>query len=339
MPKPIERVIRSMRYAALALSMLVGLIALAMPRAASAASQRLRSVSAHLYVADGSKKAVYRFPIGQDGLPATQPDSMISWAFNEPAGIAIDHAGNVYVADVAANAVYEFKANAFNADAFMVTRPIQTLNVSFPQAIAVDSHGYLYVETLETNAVNVYAPHAHGNDPPLHTMPMGNLFIRAVLVDSNDRLFVMVISRVYAFFSPLTNWTKPTLLFSADRYENVFLSTMGLDETENALLVEFAPDIENREYAAADFGRRTLNPLTSARPKEPKILTKECRGSSRGPGDAEGALISGNYFMFGCNEANAAVLVYPAHKYGRLQLVERVGEGILLSPLDVKLGP
>src|SRR4029077_671955 len=69
----------------------------------------------HLYVLEHAHKAVYRFPLAQDGLPATKPDSVLLLEGAEyPLGLAVDKVGNIFVADPLGwgSAVAEFAAGA-----------------------------------------------------------------------------------------------------------------------------------------------------------------------------------------------------------------------------------
>jgi len=77
---------------------------------------------------------------------AAQTITTIGSGFNEPTGVAVDSAGNVYVADASNNAVKRIAAAG---------GAITTLGSGFnyPTGVAVDSAGNIYVADTDNNAV------------------------------------------------------------------------------------------------------------------------------------------------------------------------------------------
>jgi hypothetical protein len=87
-----------------------------------------------------------------------------------PAQLAFDAAGNVYVTDSAAKAVFVYAAGATGNAA-----PIRTIagsNTGFqrPWGVAVDSFGVLHVSDQKANAVFDFPPGATGNVAPSNTL-------------------------------------------------------------------------------------------------------------------------------------------------------------------------
>src|SRR5438552_1464632 len=92
-----------------------------------------------------------------------------------PTGIALDGAGNIYVANDVANNVGSITVYAAGASGnAMPTATIAGGNtgLSFPQGIALDGTGKIYVTT--GNSIRVYASGASGNAPPTSTIAGGN---------------------------------------------------------------------------------------------------------------------------------------------------------------------
>ena len=83
---------------------------------------------------------------------STTPSATLT-GLNQPSDLAVDSAGNLFVADPFANTVSKFAQGA--------TTPSATLTgLSGPQALAVDSAGNLFVANLFTNTVSKFAPGA-----------------------------------------------------------------------------------------------------------------------------------------------------------------------------------
>jgi NHL repeat len=96
-----------------------------------------------------------------------------------PEGIALDAAGNLYVANVSTNAITVYSAGASGNAA-----PIRTIRgpdtqLDLPMGIAVDGAGYLYVGTGDSDEepwthipVLVFAPNADGDAAPRATIAL-----------------------------------------------------------------------------------------------------------------------------------------------------------------------
>ena len=95
----------------------------------------------------GSKNKVQVFPRG-----ATSPSMTITDGITEPAGIAVDGQGTLYVANLGYNTIPEYKAGDYS--------PYQTITtgVDYPVALTVDKKGTLFVSNFLSNDIVEYAP-------------------------------------------------------------------------------------------------------------------------------------------------------------------------------------
>ena len=76
--------------------------------------------------------------------------TLVSTGLNRPYGVAVDNAGNVYIADAANGAVKEYVASTGVVQTLASTAP------SFPRDVAVDSVGNVYIADTQNNAVDEY---------------------------------------------------------------------------------------------------------------------------------------------------------------------------------------
>lgn len=85
--------------------------------------------------------------------------SAVSAQFSQPAGIAVDSNGNVYVADQSANVVRKIASNgsittyAGGGSTLGDGGPATSANLSGPQGLAVDSAGNLYIDDRQNNGI------------------------------------------------------------------------------------------------------------------------------------------------------------------------------------------
>jgi streptogramin lyase len=79
-------------------------------------------------------------------------------------GVAVDSAGNVYVADAVGAAVVVYDSTATNTPARVIKGP--ATGMQDVSAIAVDSDGRIYVGDFDSDTVAVFSPGASGNVGP-----------------------------------------------------------------------------------------------------------------------------------------------------------------------------
>lgn len=82
-------------------------------------------------------------PVGTPGTPAT--------ALSSPAGVAVDRAGDLYIADAGNNRIVEYSA-AGGASVVNVGSPDGTA-LSVPFGVAVDGAGDLYISDSTNNRI------------------------------------------------------------------------------------------------------------------------------------------------------------------------------------------
>jgi sugar lactone lactonase YvrE len=81
---------------------------------------------------------------------AANPLTLVSSGLHEPEGVAVDSAGNVYIADTGNNAIKEYNAS---------TQQLSTLvsGLSFPWGVAVDGAGNVFFSDTGDNAIDEYS--------------------------------------------------------------------------------------------------------------------------------------------------------------------------------------
>jgi sugar lactone lactonase YvrE len=91
-----------------------------------------------------------------------------------PAGIALDAAGNLYVANRLSQSVTVYAAGS-NGDVGPTRAIAGTMTgLARPTGIAVDSNGYIYVANQGTPSITVYTAGASGNAVPIRTISGSN---------------------------------------------------------------------------------------------------------------------------------------------------------------------
>ena len=84
---------------------------------------------------------------GSDYVAANPPTTLVSQRLTFPSGVAVDAAGNVYIADFGDNAIKEWNA---------ATQTVSTLvssGLSQPDGVAVDGAGNVYIADTGNNAI------------------------------------------------------------------------------------------------------------------------------------------------------------------------------------------
>ncbi len=297
---------------------------------------KARASYGHVYIADGGfvpsqNGAVYRYPLGANGLPSQEPDLTLYGGLIHPFGLAFDERGNLYVYD-STSTVSVFPPGAQGND-----KPIRSLSIS-PNTegsdIALDHRGYLFAVSGDAsgnaNVINIYSPGASGNDFPLHTISFGTHgLVFDEVVDDSGRLYVELLAApVEIFDHPVDQWQAPDQTLSSNGHEQYYLP-LALDTRRAEVLIGYYPT--PRHYNLRAFSVRRPNDTTYER----RLLTGGCEG-----GTPYGAVVSGDYLLVSCSLGRwTAILAYKAHVYGRQKPVAVIGSGLLESPGSIRLGP
>jgi hypothetical protein len=287
----------------------------------------------HLYVLDDRQKAVYRYPLAQDGLPATQFDGVLyPQVASAVYGLAVDKVGHVFVADPDQGIIAEFAAGATGHQ-----QPISILNVGAVSAdrLKIDDAQRLYVHYGVNQDIAIFAKGAHGNDPPISVItPQGDP--TDYVVARNGALYVLNDTRPVAVYnSPLRNPSQPDRLIWPDGNFYLFGTTLALDEATERLYIQFGPDGDY--WDKVDYDVRPPAPTGAPSVQKPWIFTGDC--GSKNFVNVGGTVIIKNYLIVSCLN-NADVLVYRTGQFGRQRApVETVGLGTLSSPWEMAVGP
>jgi hypothetical protein len=303
-----------------------------------------------LYVLEHAYKAVYRFPLAQDGLPAKEPDgALFLQGAVYPEGLAIDKVGHIFVADPIPNSwgcqgapilcqptgsVAEFAAGATGQQL-----PISTLHlINGPDRLNIDGEGRLYVHLNGNQSIAIFAKGAQGYDSPISVVPpyRNREFAIDYVIAKSGSLYILDQALSVAVYSdPLSSPTQPNRFMWPDGgYEAFFDQTIALDETTDRLYLEFAV-INARYWNKVNYGVRPASGTSVA--TDPLIFTGDC--GSAGQSMVGGTLIVKKYLIVSCG-SNGDVLVYRANQFGRQSgPVETVGQGTLYSPMQMAVGP
>ncbi len=199
------------------------------PLARTSVSRVSRTQPTLLYVSDplGNAIDVYR----ASGR-SQSPIAVIREGIHRPAGMAVDSADNLYVANTANDTVTEYGRNG--------SSPVTTYakNVHGPVAVAIDDSGILYVANFGSlvEAIVEFAPGSTtptgGIVAPCSCYPIGlGLDARQTLYVAYDDFYAQ--TSVYAYAQGSSNGTEVNLQFQSTRWE-----TPGIifDKRANLLL-------------------------------------------------------------------------------------------------------
>jgi len=127
-------------------------------------------VQNNVYVADAGNNLIRMItPAGQtttlagNGTAGTDNGDALSATFNNPTGVAVDAAGNVYVADMLSNQVRKISGGqvstlAGSDTSASVNGTGPAAEFYFPNSIAVDASGNTYVTEYVTNLIRKITP-------------------------------------------------------------------------------------------------------------------------------------------------------------------------------------
>jgi hypothetical protein len=292
--------------------------------------------SGHLYVLDVARKAVYRFPLAQDGLPAVQPDGVLyPQSAKYPQGLAVDKFGHAFVADPDLGTVAEFASGATGQQ-----KPISILDLSayLPDRLNFDHVGRLYVHYNAGQKIAIFAQGAHGHDAPISVVPPYYHPENAGdYVAANDGMLYVLDSPgpVMVYEDPLQSPSQPNRLMWTDGgFEFDFEQSLALDVATDKLYIQFAVR-DSRYWNKVNYGVRPR--LGASVAVDPLIFTGDC--GAAGQSSIGGTVIVKKYLIVSCND-NSDVLVYRTDQFGRQRApVETVGQGSLVSPWQIAVGP
>jgi hypothetical protein len=131
----------------------------------------------------GSNGAVFVYPTsGQD----QQPIGTIVNGISQPAGIAVDSAGSLYVANMGDNTVTEY------APGHLSPSTTFSQGVSTPQGVAVGSDGIVYIanETGSPSGTGTVTEYPAGSTSPSATIAQAGMYAFAVGLDASNNLYV-----------------------------------------------------------------------------------------------------------------------------------------------------
>lgn len=158
----------------------------------------------NLYVTNSSAYSVTVYPAGAGRRP--NPIVTISGENTElaiPQGIAVDSAGNIYVANQGVVNSEPASVTIYRAGDKGDVAPIGRISglktrLESPNALALDSHGYIYVvnesdSPKKPDRITIYAPGSNGDAAPVRVIAGPATLLShpgGVAVDSNGNLFV-----------------------------------------------------------------------------------------------------------------------------------------------------
>jgi hypothetical protein len=173
---------------------------------------------ANLYVLKGAAGAyVNVYPAGSDG--DTSPIRTISsnrFGGSNAFGIALDAAGNIYLANTNGDSIIEYSAGSDGnvAPLATISGPNTGLdNSADPMSVAVDSRGNIYAAGTANGAVMEYPAGSNGNVAPIATISNANSV--QLVLDRRDNLYVLAGSPTV---NPLTGVENSLVGSEVDTY-------------------------------------------------------------------------------------------------------------------------
>lgn len=308
----------------------------------------------HLYVLyEGSYKSgpppiVVRYPLAQDGLPATTPDGLM-YPQGElyPTGMAVDDRGDIFLASEhgwGGGAVAEFSASAMSQQSPRTTRlqqPDSILNLvgEYPDLLKFDNAERLYVHLYVSQNFAIFAMGAHGHATPIAVVPSYNKDERVsdFAISKSGVLYVLdgLFAQVAVYDNPLRASWLPDWYMRPDQGEGLFDSALGLDESTNRLFIQFDEGSYKGNTLTFDARPLSKRPLGAA---SSLVITNGQCGSPEGGTYVHGAMVAKNYLIIPCVLGPSEVMVFRTDQFGKRKAVETFGEHMRF-PWEIALGP
>jgi hypothetical protein len=149
---------------------------------AYAATAQRPAPSRILFVADEVANSVTEYRLGADG--DISPIATIAGAdtrLSDPAGVAVDAFGNLWVSNGRADSVTEYGRDADGDVSPIATIAGADTGLSGPAGIAVDAAGHLWVTNFGADSVTEYGRDADGDVSPIATVAGADTGLRAPL--------------------------------------------------------------------------------------------------------------------------------------------------------------
>lgn len=204
------------------------------------------------------------FAAGATGTPTPLRTVLGSQTgLNNPSGITLDSAGNIYVTTYTAggstaNSIVEFAPNADGNVAPLRTISGALTGLNDPAGIAVDTNGNIYVADFSANMVSIFGATANGNVLPTRTFatvaPPGQ-----IALDSSNNIYLALYSSngaygaVNVFPSTATGTPTPTRVVGGQALGSDFLMGMALDSKNNLYTVYTKIGSTSQTYGIATF--------------------------------------------------------------------------------------
>ena len=227
--------------------------------------------SGKLLLANGGyqDRRILIFPKNSNGNVAPKVLAGSNVPVQNAAGLAVDAAGNLYVSDYTAKAIYVFAAGATGN-----TAPIRTIAGSAtglvqPYGISFDSHGHLYVAQGhdDTAPIEEFAANANGNVAPIatiggsHTKMLG---ISDVAIDRHDRIIVPNAGCIQIFAAGAHGNVSPVATIKGSNTTIADVTTVGTDAS-GGIYGTNAIDISQLKFSVVVFASNANGNVAPAR--------------------------------------------------------------------------